>query len=150
MAVRQRNDMTGTGQSLVLVGVLFLAVNVIQTYQAAGFTARFARTFFVTQTVEGVSLWLVAFVWGPVILIPLGIVLWVLGNRRRKAERERLAASGDPMGSGFVGQVPGEHHYDPQFGAAAQASYGPTIAGSVAQPDSEVGPQYGEQYNRGD
>ena len=150
MSLQRNKNMQGLGQSFLILGSLLLALNIISTYQAVGFTSRFLRTFFVTYTPDGEqSIWLWAYVWAPIVLIPLGVILWAVGASRQRAESARLRRDGDPMGSGFVGQAPGEQAYNPQFGAAAQASYGPTIAGSVTQPDYEAGPQFGERYNTG-
>lgn len=151
MAAKQRSNLAGTGQTLVLIGAVLLSWNILSTYQTVGFTARFGQMFFVTTGVDGgQSLWVTAYVWGPFILLPIGVLLWILGTQAQRRERERMEQAGDPMGAGFIGLAPGEQRYDGSYGAAAQASFGSTLGGPIRQPDSDAGPEYGRPYNHGD
>lgn len=101
MARQGRNNWTMGGQTLLLLGGGLLLLNIFSTFRSiSGTNIDFFTMFFVTIGEGGTtSFMLLAYVWGPFLLIPLGLILFLIGMKKPP----RQQPEGDDAAHGFTG-----------------------------------------------
>lgn len=95
MARQGRNNWVGGGQTLLVIGGALLMLNIFSTFRSiSGTGIDFFTMFFITIGENGqTSPILLAYVWGPFILLPLGLILFLIGMRKPPRENQETDAA---------------------------------------------------------
>ncbi|WP_125107060.1 MULTISPECIES: hypothetical protein [Gulosibacter] len=117
---KQANPFVRFGLSSLVIGIVLLALNIFNTARTVAEYPGidFMDVFWVTEGTNGASnVRLMVQVWGPVILIPLGIILLIVAVVTRKGNQDAQQQAG---GQSAAGQFGGQQAA-PQYGAPQQS-----------------------------
>ncbi|UQN14268.1 hypothetical protein [Gulosibacter sp. ACHW.36C] len=113
---KQANPFVRFGLSTLVIGIVLLALNIFNTARTVAEYPGidFMDVFWVTEGTNGANnVRLMVQVWGPVILIPLGIILLIVAVVTRKGKQD---AQQQPAAGQF-----GDQQAAPQYGAPQQS-----------------------------
>lgn len=117
---KQANPFVRFGLSSLVIGIVLLALNIFNTARTVAEYPGidFMDVFWVTEGTNGANnVRLMVQVWGPVVLIPLGIILLIVAVVTRKGNQDAQQQAG---GQSAAGQFGGQQAA-PQYGAPQQS-----------------------------
>lgn len=137
MSRQPANSLLRIAFSLIIIGVMLLAFNLFNTWRTVQeySTFNFWDVFWYTEGSNGRNTARITVqVWGPVILIPLGVLLVIVAKLRGKGGGQDARRGADAQG--FAGQAASGQFGEAQYGSA---QYGKAHHGSVQSWDAQFG-----------